>query len=348
MFQGKTTIVVGAGASEEFRLPLGNELTGKIATAINVQYEDLGRRKSGAEDIELALRQYAKAKDGNQNINPYLPACRAIAAGMREAPSIDEFIHQRRDDKLIEVCGKLGIVYCILHEERGSNLYYKQVRADSTIDFSQCQQTWLANLRRFLTDGCTVNEVVGRLTKVRLIIFNYDRCVEHYLVHSLQNNYTIKEADAAELLRSLEIIHPYGVVGNLPWQDAANNVEYGETSLIGRLPGLAESIRTFTEQAQQTDVQDRIRQLIQDSHLILFLGFAFHKQNLELLTPPDKSKCTAKVIGTAYGVSNADLPVVQYELARRFSNDQMKAITLRNDLKCYTLFDQYRHKFGSI
>ena len=346
MFQGKTTIVVGAGGSQEFGMPLGNELTEKIQTAVNIPFGETNRPKNWAFDIQDALSQDAKEKYGTRDITPYEPACKAIVAGMREAPSIDEFIHQRRNDKHIELVGKLGIVYCILNEESGTHLYYEIKHVDDTIRFAQVQQTWLANLRRFLTDGCTVNQVPDRLKKVCLIVFNYDRCVEQYLVHSLQNTYTMERDDAVTLSNFLEIIHPYGVVGKLPWQGGTTTIPYGETTLRHRLLPLTNGIRTFTEQARDTDTQDYIRQTMQDSQLILFYGFAFHRQNLDLLTPKDRSKGMANVIGTAMGISNADLPVVQHDLARRFSGGQEKAVELRNDLECYALSCDYKHKFS--
>lgn len=137
MFRGKTTIVVGAGASKEVGMPLGGKLTAQIATAVNLRYEHGSRRISGDEEIEHALRQYVKETEGHQDINPHRGACMEIVAGMREAPSIDEFMHTRRGDKRIQICGKIGIVHCILQAERGSKLHFDMQNISDTIKFEQ-------------------------------------------------------------------------------------------------------------------------------------------------------------------------------------------------------------------
>lgn len=348
MFQGKTTIVVGAGGSEEVGLPLGGALTANIAGILRFKQNEWGDVSIGDAAIETALRRFARDEGLGNNINPYLQACRAITAGMREAQSIDEFMHTRNDDLRISLCGKLGIVHSILHAEKRSGLFYKQQNISDTINFEQVQQTWFAQFKKFVFGDCSVNDVAERFKQITLVVFNYDRCLEHYLMHSLENYYTIDQKDAVEILGSLEIIHPYGVVGPLPWQDIRNNVGYGHTDIHNILPVLTTGIRTFTEQAEDSDLQDKIRLAMQEANLILFLGFAYHQQNLDLLTPGDKSKCTAKVIGTAKGISDSDIQVVRHSIAGRFSNGQEKAVELRNDLKCYDLFDQYRHRFGII
>ena len=94
MFRSNTVIVVGAGASNEYELPLGEGLTEKIARDVKIRFNEFGNRpESGDEFIIQALRQAAVAENGNQNINRYLPACHNIAAGMSEAQSIDTFIN---------------------------------------------------------------------------------------------------------------------------------------------------------------------------------------------------------------------------------------------------------------
>lgn len=347
MFKGKTVIVVGAGASKEVGMPLGGDLTEKIAKAVDLRWDYSDRRTSGDEEIEYALRQYVKQTEGHKDINPHRAACMEIVAGMREAPSIDEFMHTRRGDQRIQICGKLGIVHCILKAEHGSKLHFKIKNISDTIRFEQVQDTWFAQFKRFLTEGCRVDDVSERLMQVTLIVFNYDRCVEHYLLHSLQTYYSIKEKEAAEILQSLEIIHPYGVVGELPWQSTDTTVPFGDSDIFGRLPALAEGIRTFSEQDEDTESQNAIRRTMQESNLILFLGFAFHKQNLDLLSPEVTDRAR-NVICTAVGISDVDCDVLRMDLGQRFCGGDYNKVDLRKNLSCYQLFDEYWRTFSNI
>ena len=100
MFRSNTVIVVGAGASNEYNLPLGGGLTDVIAYDVNIRFDRTGGRLiSGDEYVIAALRQAGFAESQNEDINRYLPACRAIVSGMSEAQSIDTFINSRENDR---------------------------------------------------------------------------------------------------------------------------------------------------------------------------------------------------------------------------------------------------------
>jgi hypothetical protein len=78
---------------------------------------------------------------------------------------------------------------------------------------------------------------------------------------------------------------------------------------------------------------------------IIFLGFAFHDQNMALLNPERKLK-RKEVYATAYGMSDNDVGVIRSQIVH-FSGslDREKLrdenVVIRNDLKCADLFDQY-------
>ncbi len=348
MFRSNTVIVVGAGASSEYGLPLGGGLTDIIAKDVNIPSDDAGSRsKPGDEFIIRALRKAAIAENGNQNIDRYLPACRNIVAGMSEAQSIDTFINSRDGDKYIELVGKLGILRSILREEHKSDLSIKSGNINNTIAFQEVQHTWLPKFRKFVCDGVSKDKVAERFKKITLIVFNYDRCVEHYLVHSLRNYSGIEENEAIEIFNALTIIHPYGVVGPLPWQGKGNGIAYGETELYSRLLPLVDGIRTFTEQSEDEELSNSIKKAINDAKLLIFLGFAFHDQNIELLIPEPKTDY-CHIYGTAFDISD---PVVQFlrrKLAKGFCENNWEIVTLDSRCKCGKLFDEYGEVFASI
>lgn len=78
-------LVVGAGASSEVGLPVGSELTAKIAHTLDIKYKAF-QIISGDSTINDAFKQLAN------DINPLLRAAWHIRDGMSQAASIDNFI----------------------------------------------------------------------------------------------------------------------------------------------------------------------------------------------------------------------------------------------------------------
>ena len=67
-----------------------------------------------------------------------------------------------------------------------------------------------------LVRGVPKENVSQIFDNVSFIVFNYDRCIEHFLLFVLQNAYGISDREAGKILvEKLRIIHPYGVVGDI-------------------------------------------------------------------------------------------------------------------------------------
>lgn len=243
--QKKLAIVVGAGASKEYSLPIGIELKQRIGSLLDIRFEHGFRQQSGDPLIMDAIRHICRPK--NENVNQYLHAALRIRDSLPQAPSIDQFIHTQRGDFRIETCGKLAIVRAILEAEANSLLYIQRDGRSDVFDFNRTQNTWLNALFRVVIDGCKADELDERFSALSLIVFNYDRCIEHYLFHALRNYYSVSVARAASLIGRIRIFHPYGSVGELPWQNSSEHVEYGAEPSIGQLLNLKDGIKTFTE-----------------------------------------------------------------------------------------------------
>ena len=206
MFEKKTMIVIGAGASAEVGLPIGHDLRTIIASSLNFRIER-NIQTSGDKDIFHAL-QFALQGKPVSELNLHLEAAGRIRRAMPQAISIDNFIDANQGDLPLELCGKLAIVQSILHAERRSPLYVNEVGSKTSLKFEQLEQTWFNAFFQLLTENCTVNQVEERLSLVRLIVFNYDRCIEHYLYYALQNYYNIDAGIAGSLVDGMEIYHP--------------------------------------------------------------------------------------------------------------------------------------------
>lgn len=343
MFNSRTLFVIGAGASAEAGLPTGEALKQKIAALVNLKLEEFSSRlSSGDRKILQALQFEARGEDGRAtDINPYIYAGRKIHSAMPNSISIDNFLDAHQGDKKIELCGKLGIVRSILSAEQNSSLYFSPSYADNSIDYGRLGATWFVSFMKLLTEGVRASDVVDLFKNVSVVSFNYDRTIEHFLMDAIQKYYSVSDNDAAELIDGLDIYHPYGTVGDLPWQNPSDSAGYGADLHPERLLDAAKKILTFSERIEDEASISSIRQLVQEAEVIVFLGFAFHEQNMGLLRP-NEAITAKRVFATASGISASDCEFVHAQIEDfcdpLFSDPK---IDLRNDLECRGLFDEY-------
>src|SRR6478736_4683231 len=183
----KTVFIVGAGASKEVGLPIGSELKKLIATALDIQVARGSYQLTGGnQHIYEALRHTAVQNPTQRDLLRSLQsACWKIRDAMPQATSIDSFLDVHSDDKHIELVGKLAIVQAILEAEAESRLFVDPLQANQRIDFESVESTWFNGFFQRLTANCKQSDLAERLSSVALIIFNYDRCIEHYLYYAL-------------------------------------------------------------------------------------------------------------------------------------------------------------------
>jgi len=348
MFNRKTLVIVGAGASKEANLPTGDDLKLKIASLLDIQLvadpdmPDLSRQVHGDNVILQALKLRVQQPS---DLDSYLHSAWHIRDAMPQAISIDNFIDTHSGNAKIELCGKLAIVRSILDAEKHSKLYFDKSEPNARPNFEQLAGTWYYRFMQLLTENCKLDDLSDRLSSVALIVFNYDRCIEHFLYHSLQNYYGIDPTAAANLTQKLRIYHPYGTVGHLPWQQSDRSVDFGEQPEAANLLALASQIRTFAEgtDPQASDIV-AIRERLSESEIIVFLGFAFHRLNLQLLRPPpdpSRNPPPHQYFGTAIGISNNDCKLIRSDLQNLVPAAVGLQLEVRNYLTCSQLFHEY-------
>lgn len=346
MFERKTLIVVGAGASFEVGLPVGKELKRRIAELLDIRFEDGYRQATGDRTICDAFRIVVE-EDGSprRDISPYLHVCWRIRNAMPQALSIDNFIDVNQGDDKLELSGKLGIAKAILEAERNSKLYIDARARDPRIDFEAIENTWFTSFLHLLTENCRLEELEHRLSTITAIVFNYDRCLEQFLFHALQNYYPIDAAQTTAILSKLTIYHPYGQVGALPWQNPRQNMPYGADPAAPQLLDVAKQIRTFTEGTDPASSHiGAIRSRFVESQIVMFLGFAFHPLNLDLLSSQDaqhQEPSEVRYFATAKGISDPDCRMIVRDLVRLAGAPEGQ-ISLHNGFTCQQLFQEYR------
>ncbi|MCX7513068.1 hypothetical protein [Frateuria sp. STR12] len=346
--QKSLVLVIGAGASFEAKLPLGSGLKKRISDLLDIRYKF--QRESGDALIDQAFRDLVQQSDGRAgDINPYLHASWRIRDAMPQAISIDNFIDAHRGDSLIERAGKLAIVRSILEAEEKSSLTIDSGNIYNRLNFGVLQATWFNSFFQLLTENCQFESLAQRFARVGVVCFNYDRCIEHYLFNALQNYYGVTAEAAAQALTHLEIHHPYGTVGRLPWMGGEQQIAFGVEPSANQLVQLAERIRTFTEGSDiaESDIS-AVRAVLNGAERIAFLGFAFHRLNLELLFPPQAMGVPTRVcpvFATGVGISEADAAVVRQELFQLAGlNPNSTHIAL--EMPCSKLFEDYRRSLS--
>ena len=338
--KGKTTIVLGAGASKEAGFPTGSELKVTIAELLNIRYDEFGDKLiSGSREIDRAFRIMAH-ETGERNINYFLKACWQIRDAMPQSISIDNYLDVHADDIITIVAGKLAIAKAILSSEKSSSFYFDP-RSNHMIDFSHVENTWFNKFFQILTENCRLDSLSESLANVAVVSFNYDRCFEHFLFNAIQNYYRIKPQKAANILNALSIYHPYGRVGSLPWQKQEIPVEFGAEPNPRSLIHISQQIRTFTE---GTDPKSSsivgIRDSIVHCQRLIFLGFAYHPMNMELLGSKQNDFAPKVSFGTAKGLSTPDCKIVESDI-RSIVGKEIISVQLRNDLTCSKLLEEY-------
>jgi hypothetical protein len=139
-----------------------------------------------------------------------------------------------------------------------------------------------------------------------------------------------------EIIADLNIIHPYGMVDG--------DVEFGTGN--ADYVALAAQIKTYTEQIGNADLVAQLGEEVARAASIVFLGFAYHSQNMRILMPEITTVPPKMVYGTASGMSDSDVDVVSHQIASFTtpalnSKQRNKYIRLENKLKCAGLFDYY-------
>lgn len=349
MFNRKTLFVIGAGAGFDIDVPVGRELAEHIFQRTKIVL-DHGRLGRDTYDEDLALNFFER---GDPKANDYAQAFEVIRNGVLLANSIDDFLNIHEGAPAVVTAGKAAIVRTILHAERHCKLYVDPSNIYNKMNVVDIRDSWFVKFMQVLGPGKKVSDVDSFLDDVSFITFNYDRCLEHFLRHALQLLYGIQPQKAAEIVAKADIIHPYGSVGTLEKMQFGG-IEHARMDFRE----LSKGIKTYTERIEEPEVLQSMQTAIRKAKCIVFLGFAYHKQNMALLKPP-RSRKTKQIYGTAFKMSDSDVEEVVSELESFFPDnennepvegpggvplptlDQHYNIRIDNKLTCSQLFDYY-------
>ena len=147
MLPSKTVFIVGAGASHEVGMPVGNKLREVISQKLDLRFAFTNKPIG---DGDLAIFQVLQNKN-SLRINDYLHACWQIRDGIILAPSVDDFINSHQHDPAIAECGKIAIARSILEAERQSKLFFERQNINDTINFKSIADSWYVGFYQLLS-----------------------------------------------------------------------------------------------------------------------------------------------------------------------------------------------------
>ena len=171
------------------------------------------------------------------------------------------------------------------------------------------------------------------------------------LINAVMSYFNASPQQAIDCVSNLEIIHPYGRVGYLRWQQHSPLVEFGNSDCD--LTNVAGGIQTFTESANKGIIDD-VKKLIGNAETLVFLGYGFLEQNNALLRV--ESSNVRRVFATTYGISETDVPIIKDEILKIVSKREPKSLLHYQNKKfaeifierqyCRDLLDNHRFRLA--
>lgn len=329
MLQRPTAFVIGAGASRDFGFPVGGALAADIAQVFNLNF-DYQTLVSGSLPIYEAVKRAIPSLDNQSAFD----LCHRIRRGLTHYDSIDDYVEAANDDQ-VAVAAKIAIFDIIGRAERNSTLAGLG-SPKSSAHVENLRTSWPAQLLRLALRGVRHSDISSLFENISVVSFNYDRALEHYLYWGLRD-LGFSDEVSAQAMNSLEVFHPYGTLGPLPWQAPARAaVPFGiEHVDLAKTYGL---IRTYSEQQEERRELHKIEGVVQNAETVVFLGFGFHKQNIDLLSGPSDASEPQTVFTTAYGVSNSQRRAFE---ARIRSAVHREAVIHMDDATCDDFFSRH-------
>lgn len=294
MFKDNTVFVIGAGASAEFGLPVGWELTQTIRENCLIPDAYTSIKRPPNKIWNFLKDKYRDQKD---RYSASADALNQIRNGIDSAESIDEYVFRYSDNELIAEIAKLQIAYAISKSESKSALFESDRQKP---DISKVDTSWIWQFWKSLIRGIKATELDKIGQNITIICFNYDRCIEHYFEHALNRSFPeVSVEDARKIIKQIEILHPYGKLGEL------DRFPFGH---INNFADMTENLVTWSEAVREPDTITSMKRAIKEAKQVVFMGFGFAKQNMDLLTVEERKKSVygkPKFYATALGYTKA-------------------------------------------
>lgn len=276
-------LVLGAGASMPYGFPSGAKLREVLCSVASQGIQNL-----------LLMRELFPEKQ-----------VFAFARTFRESgiASIDEFLERRQD--FLDV-GRHAIAHVVGQLEHSARLFHPNT-----------EEGWYDYLWNRIC-GNTPEEVAEN--QLRIITFNYDRSLEHYLYTAIVNTYKAEPDYALGLLRAIKVIHVHGLLGDYRPPDDYQGAgrPYEPITKPEELKCAGQSLKLVHERKDDSTLR-AVQETLAWAEAIYVLGFGFDNRNCEILDLPsaDPNPASQKIVqGTAYQMTGTEIFLARQRLHR--------------------------------
>jgi hypothetical protein len=207
--------------------------------------------------------------------------------------SIDAFLES--NPKFMEM-GKQIIAVMLSRDESYQQLY----------DENDKQHDWY----RYLFDLMVRDSNLGAIQNGHLafITYNYDRSLEFFLFNALRRAFSaLSEGDCISLFERIPIVHIHGQLGPAKLTDAMPGREYRPISTAEQLQEAADSIRIVSEDIDKDPSFVKVHRILKTADVVLFLGFGYHRVNLQRLQLMDHCRKDVQLAGTVFGMTSSEI-----------------------------------------
>lgn len=287
-------MILGAGASAEYGFPVGRYFRNDICSLVR-----------GA-DFFLDMRELGLEEQARE----FLDRFRHSAIG-----SPDRFLELHPE--YLEA-GKFCIAQILTAYEMD----------DRAFSLTGSDQPWYD----FLVNCLDLDSPQYRHNALTILTFNYDRSLEYFLWKVFEARYFNDERKKRRLWRTKpKIIHLHGLLGaydpidgtGRPYAPAQSAEGVSEELVIA-----AEGIKIVHEVNPETEEFDEAEEVLREAKRIFFLGFGFDKRNVQRLRVFENKLDEVSIVGTGFGLSNADHGRIHSEVFNGHTNG--RAFMARN------------------
>jgi len=313
----KTIFILGAGASCPYGYPSGARLRELICYDVGfIKYyrEFIGKNKEVDQSVILDVQRFkdAFAKSNIKSIDMFMANNPKLAPIGKYIISFEVFRAEHKS--LFGENAKQG------QEERmiPSDSRIRRDYIRGTTDFQGGD--WYSYLfNRFLRElpkRDSLPDFLGDNNEIVFITFNYDRSLEYFLYEALRNSFTeVPEDRIVNSLKQFEILHVYGQVAPLKWQNPEDYVDYKPQTDESLLQKAANNIRTIYEEKENPELIEA-QSLLKQADEILFLGFGFARENMEVLGLPGLIPQDCQIFGTVFELEPKEISDIRDQIVK--------------------------------
>lgn len=350
----KTVLVLGAGASHDLKIPLGNSLldyiisnnrNGNFTKVIKriIYNNRIAIHERGLLDqLPKPIAESIKLNNSSQILRQTDDSYTDWTKDLHHVESIDQFIHHRKE---LAILAKLSILITLSEFENPDMFdHFNLGNPVGKGPSHGVRRTWYNALwNNIISHNPSFDEVKQVLAQMHFVTFNYDRSLEYFLLKSIKALYPHAEIKSTDL----PITHIYGCLGSLD-PEASNYREYKKImyshSLEPGQPGaqeyhiehsshnanvfkvadeklfnLALGIDTYGKVYDSTK-SEAIQAMIRNAEDVYIFGFSFQHQNMDILFQQTSTPIAkGKVNGTCYDMPKEKLDDVRFKLWRYFA-----------------------------